>query len=492
MAKKKKAKKQPQHGLSDEKFIQQRMRQLPIGDCYMHGDIDSTGMAIILITRCHSQGKYSIGEFLVDSYCLGVKDSNAMLRYNEWEYSELLKHFKDLKKISYEEAHNRIYGAIEFAEEGGISPSRTWQTNQYFLEEDTDEIPLIEYPYGKDGKHLLVAKSHLEASMYLPILKANLGDNFDYIIPYDNEENYDEEDYDNVDEDDAFFNLYDSDPEYTYECPNYNVTIESVNQPLLDIFIEKGKLGFSKETLDELLSMPHEALKTDVENIIMYYLSVCQIDHDSDTAYKLYEHDVLLNAISLLGEIGDGHSLDVIFEVQRQSPDFIDREIGDISEECFGVPIAQLGVGRLDQLVSFAKEQGLYTYGHYPFSTALKLIAQNKPELRNDVLQCYNDILTFMVDELDVEDTNHTLISFMACDLVGLQAVELQDLIEKLLDCGLINTCICGKRESVIRNLSKPRYYETTIPTLNTYDQFASLRDILKMCNDIANKSQDD
>lgn len=481
MAKKKKYKKQPRQGLSDEKFIKQRMRQLPIGDCYMHGDIDSTGAAIILITRCHSHGKYSIGEFLVDSYCLGVKDSKAMLRYNEWEYSELLKHLKDLKKISYEEAHNRIYGAIEFAEEGGISPGRTWLINQYFLEEDTDEIPLIEYQYGKDGKHILVAKNRLEASMYIPTLKANLGDNFDYVIPFD-----DEEDYDDIDEDDAFFNLHDSDSEYTYECPNYDVSIESVNQSLLDIFFEKGKLGFSKETLDELLSMSHETLKTDIENIIMYYLSVCQIDHNSDAANKLYEHNVLFNAVSLLGEIGDAHSLDVIFEVLRQSPDFFEREICDISEECFGVPIAQLGVGRLDQLVSFAKEQGLYTYGHYPFSPALKLIAQNKPELRNNVLQCYNEILTFMIDESDIENANRTLISFMVCDLVDLQAVKLQKLIETLFDCGMTDTSICSKRDSVIRDLSNPRYRETATSTLDTYDQFAKLRIVLERCNEVA------
>ena len=36
------------------------------------------------------------------------------------------------------------------------------------LEEDDDKIPLIEYEYGKDGKHTLVAHSGLEASRYLP------------------------------------------------------------------------------------------------------------------------------------------------------------------------------------------------------------------------------------------------------------------------------------------------------------------------------------
>ena len=51
------------------------------------------------------------------------------------------------------------------------------------LEEDTDDIPLIEYEYGKDGKHFLVCRSELEASRYLPLMRQNLGEgNYNYLI----------------------------------------------------------------------------------------------------------------------------------------------------------------------------------------------------------------------------------------------------------------------------------------------------------------------
>lgn len=39
------------------------------------------------------------------------------------------------------------------------------------LEEDTEDIPLIEYEFGKDGKHFLVAIDSYIASKYLPKLK---------------------------------------------------------------------------------------------------------------------------------------------------------------------------------------------------------------------------------------------------------------------------------------------------------------------------------
>ena len=56
------------------------------------------------------------------------------------------------------------------------------------LEEDDDNIPLIEYEYGKNGKNTLVAHSRLEASRYLPLLEKNLGkDNFDFILNADDD-----------------------------------------------------------------------------------------------------------------------------------------------------------------------------------------------------------------------------------------------------------------------------------------------------------------
>ena len=51
------------------------------------------------------------------------------------------------------------------------------------LEEYTDDIPLIEYEYGKDGKHFLVSSSKYDASKYLPKLRAKYGNDFKFVIP---------------------------------------------------------------------------------------------------------------------------------------------------------------------------------------------------------------------------------------------------------------------------------------------------------------------
>ena len=186
MAKKKQRKPSTsgQQFLSPEKFVRERVRQLPIGKCYISDTGSDGGLCQILVTRQHTGGRQSMALFLVDTYCVGVKDSLYRLRMDSEEIEEMLDSMElDFREISYDEAHNRIYGAIAFAEEGGIEPDPSFKLTQYFLEEDTDDVPLIEYEYGKDGQHLLVCRSQLEASRYLPALRRTLGDDgFKYVV----------------------------------------------------------------------------------------------------------------------------------------------------------------------------------------------------------------------------------------------------------------------------------------------------------------------
>lgn len=185
MAKKKKSNGQQQH-LSPENYLRTKARSLEIGKCYMAQDIFESGEGHVIVTRNHKGGKISVACYLVDVWCVGVKDSFYRLRMDPYEFDELLERFKsnfEMNECSYNEVHNLIYGAISFAEEGGIEPDKSFALTKYMLEEDTDDIPLIEYEYGKDGKHYLVAMNNLDASKYLPKLSAALGEDFHYTIP---------------------------------------------------------------------------------------------------------------------------------------------------------------------------------------------------------------------------------------------------------------------------------------------------------------------
>lgn len=158
MAKKNKKKQQTgQQFLSPEQFMKQRARSLEIGTCYISEDMTECGEGHVIVTRRHTGGRISMAMFLLDTYCLGVKDSFFRLRLEEEELEEMLDSAPNLRECSYNEAHNWVYGAIAWAEEAGIEPDKSFAVTQYMLEEDNDDIPLIEYEFGRDGKHLLMA-----------------------------------------------------------------------------------------------------------------------------------------------------------------------------------------------------------------------------------------------------------------------------------------------------------------------------------------------
>lgn len=193
MAKKKKNNKQTtQQFLSPEQYLKQKARTLEIGKCYMTDAIKKVGEGLVIVTRKHTGGRISMASFLVDAYCLGVKDSFYRLRIEDDEVEEMVDQV-GAEECSYDEAHNWIYGAIAYAEEAGIKPDKSFALTQYMLEEDTDDIPLIEYEFGKDGKHTLIAHSRLEASRYLPLLRENMGEgNYSYMIKVDGDAGYED------------------------------------------------------------------------------------------------------------------------------------------------------------------------------------------------------------------------------------------------------------------------------------------------------------
>lgn len=194
MAKKQKA--NAQKPLSPEQYLTEKGRSLPIVKCTVNKDWQDAGEAIITVTRKHKQDSYTTGIYLVDTFCLGLKDTYHLFSMKGTDYDfflEKLENDNDRTDIEYTEAHNLIYGAITFAEVAGIEPHKNFRVTQYILEEDTDDIPLIDYDFGIDGEHYLMANNKLEASKYLPILQEHLGDKFTYCIADEEENDGDDE-----------------------------------------------------------------------------------------------------------------------------------------------------------------------------------------------------------------------------------------------------------------------------------------------------------
>ena len=141
--------------LSPEKYIRTKARQLPIDKCFINEGWNEFGLCTLIVSRKHTNNNLTFGVYLVDIFCLGLKDSLHYFNMSEIKFDDFvdtLSEQNDMLEIEYPLAHNIIYGAIEFASDFEFKPNKSFLLTQYILEEDTDDIEFIEIPFGIDDK----------------------------------------------------------------------------------------------------------------------------------------------------------------------------------------------------------------------------------------------------------------------------------------------------------------------------------------------------
>lgn len=180
--------------LSPEAYIREKVRNLPVAFCYRSGDWETEGCANVIVARQHPQGSYTYGHYVVDTYCRGVVISYYQFSQPEQSFKDMMVRIskeESVIEVDYADAHNLIFGAIAFAEKAGLSPHKSFDLTRYILEEDTDDIPFIDFKFGKNGIHHLVADNEMEANFYRALLKKKLGNKFEisrYMGEFDGEE----------------------------------------------------------------------------------------------------------------------------------------------------------------------------------------------------------------------------------------------------------------------------------------------------------------
>lgn len=467
---KKKSKKnyQAQQPMSPERFLREKARGLEIGKCFVSRNITVYGKGHVVVSRLHKTGKVSVAFFLVDIYCVGVTDSFYRLRLDEYEFEEYiyLLHRENIQECSYEEAHNWIYGAIAFAEEAGIQPDKSFNLTQYMLEEDTDKVPLIEYEYGRNGKHFLIAKNKLEASRYLPTMKAHLGDNYDVIIDDSDDLDEEEDDYD-----ENPYTLIET--QYTYQHPKYPQMLNVENQWIVpELCDPKNAIAPDDKLIDRILALPHDSLRRDLENLILYFTGMT-CDHLPDDEPEEF-NGVIGLCVMLLAEVGnEDSSLDVVLEVLRQSPDFYDYHICDSGEDIIVPTIYKLGQHKLDKLMAFVKEEGIFSLCKSQVLLAVIQIVKYQPKRRDEVIEWFREIIQFVLVKLpNPQFLDSELLGIMISELTEIQAKELLKEIRALFDSGYVDTIICGNYKEVEEDILHPENISNNYCLLDIHERF--------------------
>ncbi|MCX6268059.1 MAG: hypothetical protein NTW16_11970 [Bacteroidetes bacterium] len=184
--------KQKYKPLSPENYIRTRARTLHIGNCYINHDWRETGFAMIIVSRYHINGNITHASFMVDLYCLGVKEAFWCFNQDPLDFDRFVEKVRSEGEYSlrfaiaeYRLVHNIIYGAVEFAGEYGFPPHKSFELAKHILEEDDEHVKLIEIEFGYKGKPLYISgpdKPAPEQNRVLAHLDRTIGrDNFYFI-----------------------------------------------------------------------------------------------------------------------------------------------------------------------------------------------------------------------------------------------------------------------------------------------------------------------
>ena len=197
---------------SPENYIRQKARTLPLFECRINSDWEESGLANITVARKHTNSNITMGLYLVDLKCLGVKDAHYFFNISESQYREILNDTEEQMEtgpVSYTLVHNIVYAGIEFADDFGFKPHKDFTSvAQYILEEDTDDIELMEIECGEKGRPLYVQgplDNDTRARQIIAQLERSAGpDNYDFILEADESYWKDDDDDEEPEEEEDF------------------------------------------------------------------------------------------------------------------------------------------------------------------------------------------------------------------------------------------------------------------------------------------------
>jgi hypothetical protein len=179
--------------LTPRQYVKQRARKLPIVKAYINSDFQENGLACVLIIRQQGGEKYLVGTFMVDVFCLGIKNSLFEMGLPEYELNAYVENYYEKIGLPYKEydpnyAQNVVWGAFEYAEELGFAPTKysDFDITQYILD-PIDEVDFIEIEFGQDGKPLFIAGPHDNVQKIRNILTKKVGaEGYNFLHPMGN------------------------------------------------------------------------------------------------------------------------------------------------------------------------------------------------------------------------------------------------------------------------------------------------------------------
>jgi len=129
----------------------------PIHECLIPDDLFVSGLGELVVARRAPNGEIAMSAFVIDVFCLGVKDAMFMV-LPESEYEHRIKGRmsatgdRGFEKLHQSCAKKLLDGVVDYAKEFGFNPHPDYKNaNELFGNIDASVCP-VKYTYGKEGK----------------------------------------------------------------------------------------------------------------------------------------------------------------------------------------------------------------------------------------------------------------------------------------------------------------------------------------------------
>jgi len=147
---------------SDGTYPLMQAARLPVHECLVPANLFEVGIGSVILSRSLPTGELALAMFLVDVYCLGVK--NALYRIlSQQEYAlyvEQTGESSNLDRVHPSCLRKLVEGAVHYARGLGFTPHSDYgRAAKLFGDVDAMACP-VGYRYGKDGKPLYVSGPH--------------------------------------------------------------------------------------------------------------------------------------------------------------------------------------------------------------------------------------------------------------------------------------------------------------------------------------------
>lgn len=171
--------------LINEKAAQRLLEAKQQGNAHQEEKARPAGLAQIFVTRIE-RNQYLVCGYLVDYWCLGVKDALGPRKLNRTKYEAMVNQAyanfnQDYREISLEQAQAIIFGAVEYAEQLGLKPHPDFEAAKGHLGKPSEELLPIEF--GREGKPFYLNGPYDNPERIIAKLRETLGEgNFKYLI----------------------------------------------------------------------------------------------------------------------------------------------------------------------------------------------------------------------------------------------------------------------------------------------------------------------